>query len=62
MGTEVGILLGEPRLLVDVAIFGGTVVLIGVNALVALWTLTYDRKVLVGLNCTQIVLFGLLNF
>ena len=56
------ILLGEPRLLVDVTIFSGTVVLIGVNALVTLWALTYDRKVLVGLNCTQIVLFGLLNF
>src|SRR5439155_1824531 len=41
--------------------FAASAALIAVNATVALWTLTRRRAVLVALNCTQIVLFGVLS-
>jgi len=56
------IILAEPALQTDKTIFAGSVLLIAVNGLVALWTLTIRRQVLIALNCTQIVLFGLLNY
>src|SRR5438309_188965 len=42
--------------------FGATAVLIAVNAFVSFRALTKRREVLVGLNCVQIALFGLLNY
>lgn len=42
--------------------FGATAVLIAVNAFQSFRTLTQKREVLIGLNCAQVALFGVLNY
>jgi hypothetical protein len=39
-----------------------TLALVSANAIFSLWTLTHTRRILVGLNAVQLVLFGLLSF
>ena len=56
------ILLALPGLHEDAGIFWGTALLVGANTVVTLAVLTTKRKILVGLNCTQIVLFGVLSY
>jgi hypothetical protein len=53
---------GEPRLRESELAFWTSATLIAVNAVISLRTLTRRRTVLLGLNCTQIVLFGVLSF
>jgi len=42
--------------------FGWTAAIIAVNAACSLWMITRRRKVLVALNCVQVVAFGFLNY
>jgi hypothetical protein len=51
-----------PTLHSDATAFCVTVGVIVVNALMSLSMLTRKRQILIGLNCTQIVLFGMLNY
>ena len=51
-----------PVLHSQVTAFVATGVVIGVNAVASFQALTKRREVLVGLNCAQIVLFGVLNY
>jgi hypothetical protein len=51
-----------PELHADTTAFCVTVGVIAVNTLMALSTLTRTRQILIGLNCTQIVLFGVLSY
>jgi hypothetical protein len=46
----------------SVMAFGGTALFIAANAFVSFRTLTRKREVLIGLNCVQIALFGMLNY
>src|ERR1022692_2993063 len=60
-GAWLAVLWLTPSLLATEAAFGGSVLLIAVNAGVSLWRLTVKRSLLIGLNCAQIVLFGTLS-
>ena len=55
--------LGQlPALHSDGAAFCVTVGVIAVNTLMSLSALTRRRQILIGLNCVQIVLFGVLSY
>src|ERR1022692_2283371 len=51
----------EPLLQAEEPAFFVSLALIAVNGFVSLCTLTWKRKILITLNCVQIVLFGVLN-
>jgi hypothetical protein len=51
-----------PELHSDATAFCVTVGVIAVNTLMSLSTLTRTRQILIGLNCSQIVLFGVLGY
>src|SRR5580765_8846145 len=57
----VAALFGVPHLLERELAFWTSTTLIAVNAVFSLLTLTRRRVVLLGLNCMQIVLFGVLS-
>ena len=60
--TWLVILFREPQLHDRELAFWTSATLIAVNAVISLRTLTRSRTVLIGLNCTQIVLFGVLSY
>lgn len=55
-------LLLEPSLHGSEGAFFLSVTLIFINTLVSLWMLTRGRRVLIVLNCAQIILFGVLSY
>jgi hypothetical protein len=60
--TWLAMLLLAPALPPSALAFFVTLGIIVVNTIVSFRTLTRKREVLIGLNCTQIVLFGTLNY
>lgn len=56
------VLLNSPALHHSALAFCATAALVAVNAYFSFRALTAKREVLIGLNCVQIALFGLLNY